>query len=310
MPDVDVVVGNYEGAAVLPDLLASLERQTHAPRSVIVVDAGSRDESIAIATAAGAIVITAPNRGLGFLYNRGAEAAEAGYVLLLNNDVALEPDCIELLAAALDADESRFAADPKQVGWDSKTLVHSRTTMRRGPLLHQLVPGFVVDLRAPASDVVPTVCTNGGAMMVRRDRLLELGGFDETFFLDFEDLDLGWRAWLRGWSSVHVPGAVVRHRVAAATVAAGSAVHRQRLVSSHHNLVRFALKCLPAAAAARVVVAELIRLGVHLPLVAPALAAVARELPEIIRERRATRPTQSHLSWVLAGMPEDALPGA
>jgi hypothetical protein len=304
MGDVDVVVGNYEGAAVLPDLFASLERQTHAPRGVIVVDAGSRDESVAIATAAGATVIAAPNRGLGFLYNRGAEAAEAEYVLLLNNDVALEPGCVELLAAALDADELRFAADPTQLDWSSETVSHARTTMRRGPLLHQLVPGFVVDLRAPASGIVPTVCTNGGAMMVRREPLLALGGFDETFFLDFEDLDLGWRAWLRGWASVHVPDAVVRHRVAAATSIVPEAVRRQRLVSSHHNLMRFALKCLPAAPAARVVFTEFVRLGVHLTLVAPALLAVARELPEIVRERRQTAPTESHLRWVLAGMPE------
>ena len=52
-------------------------------------------------------------------------------------------------------------------------------------------------------------------MLVRRERLLELGGFDETFFMDFEDLDLCWRAWLRGWASVYVPDAVVRHRVGA-----------------------------------------------------------------------------------------------
>src|SRR5262245_10704702 len=187
MPEVDVVVGNYEGAGVLPDLFASLEQQTVRPHQVIVVDAGSTDGSAEIARVAGATVVGAPNRGLGYLYNRGTEAAAAEYVLLLNNDVALEPQCIEVLAAALDADERRFAADPKQVGWDGTTLVHSRTTMRSGPLLHQLVPGFVVDLRAPADSVVATVCTNGGAMLVRRDHLLALGGFDETFFLDFED---------------------------------------------------------------------------------------------------------------------------
>jgi GT2 family glycosyltransferase len=268
------------------------------------VDAGSTDESVAVAAAAGATVVRAPNRGLGFLYNRGAEAARAEYVLLVNNDVALEPGCIELLAAALDADSSRFAADPVQVDWDDATVIHSRATIRRGPLLHQLVPGFVLDQRAPADRVVPTVFTNAGAMLVRREQLLALGGFDETFFLEFEDLDLGWRAWLRGWASVHVPDAVVRHRVGAATAAAGAGMQRRRLVSSHHNLVRFALKCLPARDAARVVLAELIRLGVHLSLVAPALARVARELPAIVAERRAAAPTQRHLEWLLAGMPE------
>src|SRR5262249_56403891 len=107
------------------------------------------------------------------------------------------------------------AADPRQMGWDGATLVHGRVTMRRGPLLHEILPGYRLDQRTAASDVTPTVFANGGAMMVRRDRLLALGGFDESFFLAFESIDLCWRAWLRGWSSVYVPEAVLRHRVGA-----------------------------------------------------------------------------------------------
>ena len=57
-------------------------------------------------------------------------------------------------------------------------------------------------------------------MLVRRERLLELGGFDETFFMEFEDLDLCWRAWLRGHGSVYVPDAWLRHRVGGATTEA------------------------------------------------------------------------------------------
>src|SRR5262245_41619235 len=89
MGDVDVVIGNFQGAATLPALFASLRRQTQAPRRVIVVDAGSRDGSEAIVDGADAELVRSPNRGLGYLYNRGAEAADAAYVLLLNNDVAL-----------------------------------------------------------------------------------------------------------------------------------------------------------------------------------------------------------------------------
>jgi GT2 family glycosyltransferase len=298
--EVAVVIGNYEGEHVLRDCLESLAAQTQPPREVIVVDAASTDGSREIAEELGARVIAAPNRGLGFLYNRGADAASAEYLLLLNNDVALGDRCVELLARELAADPLRFAADPQQRGWDGETLVHARGTMSRGPLLRELLPGFRLDQRTAASQVVPTVFANGGAMMVRRDRLVELGGFDETFFLDFEDIDLCWRAWLRGWASVYVPEAVVRHRVGAVTT---SAVLPRRLVSSHHNLMRFALKCLPAVAAARVVLAELIRLPVHPRLVAPALAGVIRELPEIRRERRAAGPKKRHLEWVLAGMP-------
>jgi GT2 family glycosyltransferase len=282
MVDVDVVVGNFEGEAVLADCLESLEQQTLRPARVIVVDAGSRDRSVAVAEAAGATVIPAPNRGLGFLYNRGVDAAEAEYVLLLNNDVALEPRCAELLSAELDADASRLAADPTQLDWSGQAVIHARTTLRRGRMLREFIPGFHLDPVVHAEAVSPTLCANGAAMLVRRSMFVELGGFDETFFMEWEDLDLCWRAWVRGWPSVYVPEARVRHRVGAVT---SSADRPKRSASSHHNLVRFALKCLPAGAAARVVAGEVFRLPRHPRAVGRGLGAVALELPEILRLR-------------------------
>ncbi len=292
MTGVAVVVGNHQGEAVLDDCLASLAEQVPPPDEVVVVDAESTDASAEIAARRGARWIATTNRGLGHLYNVGARATEAELVLLANNDVALEPRCLELLARTLRDDPTLFAADPTQLDWNGSRLVHAQAVLRRGPLLRTLLPGFDLDMTVPAEEPVRTVSANGGVMLVRRERLLELGGFDETFFMDYEDLDLCWRAGLRGWSSVYVPDAVVRHRVGAVT---HSGVLTRRLRSSHHNLVRFALKCLPPAAAARVVAGELLRLPRHPHLVAPALAQVARELPEIVRLRRAVRPRRDFL---------------
>jgi GT2 family glycosyltransferase len=164
-------------------------------------------------------------------------------------------------------------------------------------MLHEYLPGLHLDSNVAADDVVRTVCANGAAMLVRRDRHLELGGFDETFFMEWEDLDLCWRAWLRGWSTVYVPRAILRHRVGAVTT---EAVAPQRSASSHHNLLRFALKCLPLSAAARVVAGELLRAPRHAAAVSRALGAVAGEIPEIIRERRSARPSSSLLRELLS----------
>ena len=282
MADVTAVIGNYEGERLLPDLLASLAAQTSPPAEVLVVDAGSRDASRDVAERAGARVLAAENRGLGALYNLGAREARADLVLLANNDVALEPRCLELLAAELEQRDERFAADPTQEAWTDGRVIHARSTLRRGPLLRRPLPGFEIDQVVPATEVAPALLANGAAMLVRRERLLDLGGFDETFFLEFEEIDLCWRAWLRGWETVYVPGARVRHRVGEVT---SEELRARRLRSAHHNLVRFALKCLPAHAAARVLAGELLRLPRHPALVAPALARVVLELPEIRRER-------------------------
>ena len=90
------------------------------------------------------------------------------------------------------------------------------------------------------------------------------------------------------------------HRVGGATE---SGDLTGRLSSSHHNLLRFALKCLPRGQAARVLAGELLRLPAHPRLITPALLRVARELPEIARQRRQAQPSQGHLDWLLAGMP-------
>jgi hypothetical protein len=297
---VTVAIANFDGERHLPECLASLARQTQRPADTIVVDAGSSDGSVTIARAAGATVLHAENRGLGHLYNTGAAAATSPLLLLANNDVSFEPSCIELLAAALEADATLFAADPAQLDWDGRTRIHGRAMLRRGPLLRRPLPGFELDQLGAAGANEPTVFANAGAMLVRRDRLLELGGFDETFFLDFEDLDLCWRAWLRGAGSIHVPDALLRHRVGGAMTAD---VLPNRLRASHHNLVRFALKCLSARNAGRVVVGELLRLPAHPRLIAPALARVATELPAIARVRRTVRPSAAFDHWVLAGQP-------
>ena len=142
----------------------------------------------------------------------------------------------------------RFAADPTQLGWDDGRVIHARTRLTRGRLWHEYIPGLHLEDDAPANSVVPTVSAHGAAMLVRRSMLLELGCFDESFFMEWEDLDLCWRAWSRGWPSVYVPEARLRHRVGGVTT---TDVHARRSASSHHNLMRFALKCLPAPALSR-----------------------------------------------------------
>ena len=242
MADVAVVVGNYEGARLLPDCLESLNQQTKRPAETLVVDAHSTDDSVAVATSHGAATLRVPNLGLGVLYNHGVLATSAEHVLLLNNDVALEPTCIDLLSSALDADADCFAADPTQIDWLGIEVIHGLTRFERGRIVGEYIPGFHLDSVAAATVSGPTISAHGAAMMVRRSLFRELGGFDETFFMEWEDLDLCWRAWRRGWPSVYVPEARVRHRVGAVT---SKAIAPRRSALSHHNLMRFALKCLP-----------------------------------------------------------------
>jgi GT2 family glycosyltransferase len=303
MPDLTLVIGNYNGKRFLEDCIASVRAQTLAPAEIVVVDGDSSDDSLELAARLGARTLHVENRGLAFLYNRGVEASATEYVLLSNTDVVFDPRCFEALHAELQRDASAFAADPCQLDWEGRKEVHAHTTLRRGRLFHELFPGFHLDHVSNVHTPRPTVSAHGAAMLVRRSMFEALGGLDETFFLDFEDLDLCWRAWQRGWASIYTPEASLRHYVAGVTSA--SAVPR-RLASSHHNILRFALKCLPARAAATVVAGELLRLPRHPRVISPALLAVLRELPEILRLRARIQPSTELLTWMLAGQPGSA----
>lgn len=300
MTGVTAVIGNYQGAELLPECIESLRLQTEPPREIIVADAGSTDQGPEIAAKLGATVLRLENRGLGSLYNAGLRAASGGYVLLSNNDVSYDSHCLELLAHALDEDERRFAADARQLDWDAQRVVKARTTIRRGPLLREYIPGLHIEHAAPAESIGPTVAAHGASMLVRREMFLELGGFDETFFMDAEDLDLCWRAWLRGWQSVYVPNAWLRHKVGAVTT---DAILPRRIASSHHNMLRFALKCLPPGPAARAGFGELLRLPRHPRPIGAALFQVLRELPEILRERRRLHPSRALFEWMVDDQP-------
>jgi GT2 family glycosyltransferase len=151
--------------------------------------------------------------------------------------------------------------------------------------------------RQDSDETVETVSAHGAAMLVRREYFEELGGFDATFFMEWEDLDLCWRAWLRGWPSVYVPDAVLRHRVGAVT---SSGMASRRSASSHHNLVRFALKCLPACVSATVVLGEVARLPRHPVVISKGLLATVGELPEIVRLRRSIAPGRAVYEQLLA----------
>jgi len=300
MAELTLVIGNYEGERFLEGCIESARGQTLAPSEIIVVDADSKDGSRDLAARLGARVLHVENRGLAFLYDCGVEASATAYVMLANTDVVFDPRCFEVLAAVLEGDPSAFAADPRQLDWEGRHVVHAHTTIRRGPLFHELFPGFTLDHVVAVDTQRPTASAHGAAMLVRRSMFEALGGFDKTFFLDFEDLDLCWRAWLRGWESIYAPDAFLRHHVAGVTSAS---VAPRRQASAHHNLVRFALKCLPASAAATVVAGELLRLPAHPRAIAQALLAVARELPEILRTRARIRPSTELLTWMLSGQP-------
>jgi GT2 family glycosyltransferase len=329
---VTAIVLNYNGAHLLPECIETLQAQDWSPLEILVVDNGSVDDSAAVCRASGARWLPlGENLGFSRANNRAARDARGLLLFFVNNDMRFQPDCVSRLTRAIRGDLSLFAVDPTQLSWDGSRIIHGRTRFVPGTYHHTVVPPFAVEYTAPASGAAEVPWGCAGSLLVRRDRFEALGGFDPTFFIDFEDTDLCWRAWRRGWRTLYVPDAVLFHKVGMSGdeyqhlirgVAAG-AVPRfwfRRRVSYHANLLRFGLKCLPARSATRLLLHLMFRMAWHIPhrnyrialAIGLALARNLRNLPGTLVARREVCRTQalSHTAlmrrWTTGGIGDES----
>jgi GT2 family glycosyltransferase len=160
------------------------------------------------------VVVHERNRGFGKACWSGAQAARHPILILLNSDVQVESDFINPLVDCL-TDPTVFAASP--LVFDDKGNLSNVTIsipyFRRGKIRYRSFPPQQL-LKTSSNLPNPwyTLFPIGAAFAVDRSRFLELQGFDNLFGpFYYEDTDLGFRAWRRGWKCVVVPEARVTH---------------------------------------------------------------------------------------------------
>jgi GT2 family glycosyltransferase len=281
-PEVRVIIPNYNGAHLLPDCLRSLRAQQDVAVEIVVVDNGSIDESEAVARRWGAAWLPlGVNRGMGAAINEGARDAEQEFLFFASSDMRFEPECVATLLEALsDAGPEAFCADPLQFDWEGERIIHYWTVLRPARSVREALADAIfqaparVRTYAQAAGVceIPWGC--GGSLLVRRPLFAALGGFDPTFLIDFEDVDLGWRAAMRGWTHWFVPKAHVYHHWGGSNDAALRSARpdlarrlprkdRGRVISLSRNHTSFALKVLDPYPARCVVLAKLAAAGVY-----------------------------------------------
>ena len=246
---VSVIVPIYNVEPFLRDCLDSLRAQTRPADDIVVVDNGSTDHSLMLLADSYPEVHTIAlprNFGMGAGTNVGIRASDSTIIVALNNDTIAEPGWLEALIAPLEADSRLgstmstmlFAHAPE---WIAAAGI---TVHRNGLALEDLSATRHADLpTAPR----PIFGPSGGAAAYRRAMLDDIGLFDGDFFMYLEDVDLAWRARLRGWSSLHVPKAIVRH-VYSASSGQGSPLKSFHLARNRLWTLR---KCLPLSLAQR-----------------------------------------------------------
>jgi GT2 family glycosyltransferase len=237
-PVVSIVIVHYR----TPDLLAKCLAQIGAaqvviPCEVLIVDNAPLDDAAEkVARAGGARYLCSErNVGYGRAVNRGMEAARGRYYLILNPDVEIRPGSVEALTAYLDAHPSAGLCGPKLFSPDGSLQYSTRTFYTLEIILLRRTPIGRLFPRARAlrehlmqdwdhADVREVDWMLGGAIMVRREAVADVGGMDARFFLYFEDVDWCSRMHRRGWRVVYVPHAEM--------------VHAHQRISAHGFLTR------------------------------------------------------------------------
>lgn len=254
---IAVVIINYNTCQELQACLGSIKPEEAG--EVVVVDNNSSDGSVEMVRSKYPWVMLHANRtNLG--YGAGANQAIAGcttqYVLLLNSDTRLQPGALEALSRYLDQHPEAAIVGPRLVNSDGTLqascypfpgpldtyLENSTCAIFFGRLIRRYVPGirrlYWRTWSHDSARIVPWV--KGASLAIRREAFDAVGGFDESFFMYFEDADLCCRLKKAGWEIHFAPVTTIVHVGGASTeqVRADMAVqllHSTRLFYQRHR---------------------------------------------------------------------------
>ncbi|MGV1034584.1 MAG: glycosyltransferase family 2 protein [Microbacteriaceae bacterium] len=222
---VALLLVSYGSGDEIAACLTSLKNSTVQPKRVLVAD-NLGDEALAKQLKPWAKQIelhTYPdNPGYGGAINRlmrTVPSGEVDWLLVVNPDVVFEPDALERLVAGADS-SGVGSAGPRILDENRSVYPSARQVPSIGTGIgHALFgkawpsnPWTARYLNRVSLDRPSAVgWLSGACVLVRTEAFASIGGFDESFFMYFEDVDLGYRLGLEGWENRYVPDAIVHH---------------------------------------------------------------------------------------------------
>ncbi len=307
-PSYAAGIVHYRAYDDLSRCLASLARQTCAPRASLVLDhdADAACRSEVAHRHPQVRWRVRPNRGFAAGANQvlawvERSCPDADFVLILNPDVVLEPGYVEATLREMERHPDVALAGGKLLRPDGRTLDSAGIHMPRHRRPRDRGAGEPDLCQYDACERVFAV--TGAALVIRRAALpdLELAGevFDEDFFAYHEDTDLAWRARCLGWHSLYVPAARALHRRGWRSEnrrSISSAIRRHSFKNHYLEMVKNEeatelLRDLPVIA-----LWEVLRFGFCLlrdPALLPAYAEALRLAPRAWSKRRAIQRRKS-----------------
>jgi GT2 family glycosyltransferase len=213
MPEISIIIVTWNGRQHLDACLTAVAAQRGVDAETILVDNASSDGTVEfVQTRYPWVRFVRLDRNHGFAggNNAGARGARGRYLAFLNNDTIADAAWLRTLRDGLDEQRDIALATSRVVYMHDPAIVDSA-----GDGMTRSGGAFKRHHGGPASDVTESrevfgAC--GAAFIIPRTVFDEIGGFDEDFFLSHEDVDLSYRAQLRGYRCRYVADSVVHHR--------------------------------------------------------------------------------------------------
>jgi hypothetical protein len=245
-PSIEILIPNWNGRHLLKDCLDSLQRQTVDDFAVTVIDNGSTDGSVEFIAGSYPQVrcIALPdNRGFSAAVNAGITQSAAPWILLLNNDMEVQADCLAALHQAIDRDRDYDFFALKMMNFHHRSYIDGAGDgILRGGAGYRL---GTMEIDGPPYDKEREVFgACAGAALYRRALFDRVGLFDSDFFAYLEDVDLNLRARRLGCRCRFLAGARVYH-IGSAT--SGSKFNPLTIRLSTRNSINVVVKNYPPA---------------------------------------------------------------
>ena len=214
-PDISVLIPAYNGAPWLAETLSRLPAASgDALFETILVDNASTDETVEVARKAAGVQVLRNEKNLGFsrAVNRAAAASRGKVLVVINQDLYLQPNALKIL--------SEFLSSQSVVAGGALTFQGGAPQPSFGPfptligtLWRLLLPRRIrkYDLDPVSDQTRPVDWITGAFIGFPRELFDAIGGFDEDYFMYYEDVDFCLRAREAGFPSYFVPSAQAVH---------------------------------------------------------------------------------------------------
>lgn len=225
-PDVSILIVGYKNARLVRQTLKGIRRASPAlSYEILLVENDPNGTTAAMAAEFPEVTVIGDRKNLGFGggMNLGIQAARGRYILVFNPDVIVLPGAFEELVGYLDAHPDVGIVGPQLRNPDGSLQYSCYRFMEPKTVLCRRLP-FVRRLSFVKRHLDAYVLAEwdhaeprnvdyllGASMLIRREALDQVGGFDPAYFMYFEDQDLCRRFWKAGWKVVYDPKAQLIH---------------------------------------------------------------------------------------------------